>query len=422
MGTSLVVGGRTRGTPAQVAPRRPSPPAVPAPGGSRSRRPGGGAARVTMAPWRTPLPRPACCCATCAPAGPAAAPISSRSPARRRNTVSARVDQLIAANLLEEGGRGLEHRRPAADPAAVQQPGRVRARRRPRASPASTSRSPTCPRRSWRPSATPSTSPTGPRRGARRGRPAGAAGARRGGADAGRRLRGRRRRARSGRVLDRAAVAPADHAGLARLPDPQRVRAVRVPGLRRQRRQRHGAGRDGHRRLGAGRARRQGGHRHRLRDHRRRAGLPRGAGQRRGHRAHLRRRSPPGRTVVCRCGNENCLEAIAGGGALLRDAVAAGLPVGTTRELVELAAQGDGPALELVRNAGRTIGTVLAGAGQLLQPAPHRHDRRASRRPACRCWPASARRSTAARCRWPPGRWRSPSARPRICPAGSAPR
>ena len=30
-----------------------------------------------------------------------------------RNTVSARVDQLIAANLLEEGGRGLEHRRAA---------------------------------------------------------------------------------------------------------------------------------------------------------------------------------------------------------------------------------------------------------------------------------------------------------------------
>jgi predicted NBD/HSP70 family sugar kinase len=64
----------------------------------------------------------------------------------------------------------------------------------------------------------------------------------------------------------------------------------------------------------------------------------------------------------------NCLEAIAGGGALLRDAVAAGLPVATTRQVVELAAQGDGPALELVRDAGRTIGTVLAGLVNFFNP------------------------------------------------------
>jgi predicted NBD/HSP70 family sugar kinase len=75
-----------------------------------------------------------------------------------------------------------------------------------------------------------------------------------------------------------------------------------------------------------------------------------------------------GRTVVCRCGNENCLEAIAGGGALLRDAIAAGLPVRTTREVVERAAQGDGPSLELVRNAGRTIGTVLAALVNFFNP------------------------------------------------------
>ena len=75
-----------------------------------------------------------------------------------------------------------------------------------------------------------------------------------------------------------------------------------------------------------------------------------------------------GRTVTCRCGNENCLEAIAGGGALLRDALAAGLPVSTTREVVELAARGDGQALELVRNAGRTIGTVLAALVNFFNP------------------------------------------------------
>ena len=83
---------------------------------------------------------------------------------------------------------------------------------------------------------------------------------------------------------------------------------------------------------------------------------------------HIYVAQPDGRTVICRCGNENCLEAIAGGGALLRDAVAAGLPVSTTREVVELAAQGDGPAIELVRSAGRTIGTVLAALVNFFNP------------------------------------------------------
>ncbi|MGY5883550.1 ROK family transcriptional regulator [Modestobacter lacusdianchii] len=83
---------------------------------------------------------------------------------------------------------------------------------------------------------------------------------------------------------------------------------------------------------------------------------------------HISVPPPGGRPVVCRCGNENCLEAIAGGGALLRDAQAAGLPVGTTRELLELAARGDGPTLELVRDAGRTIGTVLASLVNFFNP------------------------------------------------------
>jgi predicted NBD/HSP70 family sugar kinase len=83
---------------------------------------------------------------------------------------------------------------------------------------------------------------------------------------------------------------------------------------------------------------------------------------------HIYVARPDGATVVCRCGNENCLEAIAGGDALLRDAMAAGLPVATTREIVELAALGDGRTLELVRDAGRTIGTVLAGLVNFFNP------------------------------------------------------
>jgi predicted NBD/HSP70 family sugar kinase len=83
---------------------------------------------------------------------------------------------------------------------------------------------------------------------------------------------------------------------------------------------------------------------------------------------HISVPSPHGAPVVCRCGNENCLEAIAGGGALLRAATAAGLPVTSTRELLELARHGDGPTLELVRDAGRTIGTVLASLVNFFNP------------------------------------------------------
>jgi predicted NBD/HSP70 family sugar kinase len=83
---------------------------------------------------------------------------------------------------------------------------------------------------------------------------------------------------------------------------------------------------------------------------------------------HIYVAQPDGRAVVCRCGNENCLEAIAGGGALLRDAVAAGMPVSTVREVVERAKHGEGQARELVRDAGRTIGTVLAALVNFFNP------------------------------------------------------
>jgi len=83
---------------------------------------------------------------------------------------------------------------------------------------------------------------------------------------------------------------------------------------------------------------------------------------------HIYVAQPDGRTVVCRCGNENCLEAIAGGGALFRDALAAGLQVTSTRQVIELANHGDGAAVELVRNSGRTIGTVLAALVNFFNP------------------------------------------------------
>ena len=83
---------------------------------------------------------------------------------------------------------------------------------------------------------------------------------------------------------------------------------------------------------------------------------------------HIRVQPPDGRTVLCTCGNDNCLEALAGGAALVRQAQAAGMDVTDTRALVQLATRGDGEALELVRNAGRCIGTVLASLVNFFNP------------------------------------------------------
>jgi predicted NBD/HSP70 family sugar kinase len=83
---------------------------------------------------------------------------------------------------------------------------------------------------------------------------------------------------------------------------------------------------------------------------------------------HIAVAPPRGETVVCRCGNDNCLEAFAGGAAIVRDAVAAGLQVETTRDVAERAARGEPEALELVRTAGRSIGTVLASLVNFFNP------------------------------------------------------
>ena len=78
---------------------------------------------------------------------------------------------------------------------------------------------------------------------------------------------------------------------------------------------------------------------------------------------------PSERTVLCGCGNENCLEAVAGGAALARQAAAAGLAVQTPRDLVALALQADPTALSLVRDAGRHVGEVLAALVNFFNPS-----------------------------------------------------
>jgi glucokinase-like ROK family protein len=87
--------------------------------------------------------------------------------------------------------------------------------------------------------------------------------------------------------------------------------------------------------------------------------------------------------VVCRCGNVGCLEALAGGGALGRDAEAAaregrspflaalldGKGSLEARDVSQGAAHGDPTCVELVTNAGRLIGHMLAGVVNFFNPS-----------------------------------------------------
>ena len=74
--------------------------------------------------------------------------------------------------------------------------------------------------------------------------------------------------------------------------------------------------------------------------------------------------------VVCRCGNRGCLEAVAGGAALAARLRAAGLdPAATSRDVVDLVRAGRPEAVQLIREAGRTLGGVLATCVNMLNPA-----------------------------------------------------
>ena len=73
--------------------------------------------------------------------------------------------------------------------------------------------------------------------------------------------------------------------------------------------------------------------------------------------------------VVCRCGNIGCLEAIAGGQALAARLAAAGADASNSRDVVRLVRNGDASAMRMVRDAGRTLGEVLAGTVNFFNPA-----------------------------------------------------
>lgn len=72
--------------------------------------------------------------------------------------------------------------------------------------------------------------------------------------------------------------------------------------------------------------------------------------------------------VPCRCGATGCLEAIAGGWALVNNLVDSGVEAGHVRDLVASALAGDAIARASLRESGRYVGEVLAVAINLLNP------------------------------------------------------
>jgi glucokinase-like ROK family protein len=109
--------------------------------------------------------------------------------------------------------------------------------------------------------------------------------------------------------------------------------------------------------------------------------LHRGAQGCAGDIGHVAVLGAPGR--LCRCGNVGCLEALAGGGALIRDATEAaqaGRSAGLSARLAEAgqlevadlayaAERGDPVAVELLQRSGRLVGETLARIVSFFNPS-----------------------------------------------------
>jgi predicted NBD/HSP70 family sugar kinase len=79
-------------------------------------------------------------------------------------------------------------------------------------------------------------------------------------------------------------------------------------------------------------------------------------------------RSAAAEGVPCRCGAVGCLEAVAGGWALVHRYAESGGSATHVRDLVQLALEGDTVARRLLRESGRALGELLAVAVNLLNP------------------------------------------------------
>jgi len=79
--------------------------------------------------------------------------------------------------------------------------------------------------------------------------------------------------------------------------------------------------------------------------------------------------APHAAQVLCSCGNLGCLEAVASGPAIMRALAETGITAASNADIVELVRAGSIPAAHAVRQAGRTIGEVLATCVSLLNPS-----------------------------------------------------
>ncbi|UZX01841.1 ROK family protein [Arthrobacter sp. CDRTa11] len=95
--------------------------------------------------------------------------------------------------------------------------------------------------------------------------------------------------------------------------------------------------------------------------------LQRGANGTAGDLGHVR--VPRGDDVLCRCGNHGCLEALASGPALAADLTRQGVPASKGSDVLRLVAEGNLPAIQALRQAGRDVGDVLATVVNLLNPS-----------------------------------------------------
>ena len=73
--------------------------------------------------------------------------------------------------------------------------------------------------------------------------------------------------------------------------------------------------------------------------------------------------------VLCRCGNVGCLEAVAGGAAMAATLRAEGVPTADARDVVRHVREGLPRAIQLVRQAGRELGEVLAASVNFFNPS-----------------------------------------------------
>ncbi len=78
--------------------------------------------------------------------------------------------------------------------------------------------------------------------------------------------------------------------------------------------------------------------------------------------------APHAPEVLCSCGNLGCLEAVASGPAISKSLKEIGIAAENNADIVALVRGGNVPTAHAVRQAGRTIGEVLATCVSLLNP------------------------------------------------------